>query len=79
MYDEVDVVAHNAKVMDLETELPLCPLYSSEQEVPHGIAMEDHLLPVCPSGDMIGGIGLKKSSAPHIGYTEMDWQNALAL
>jgi hypothetical protein len=69
VYNEVDVVAHNAKVMDSETEFPLCPLYSNEEEVPHSLAMEDHFLPICPSGDVIGGIGLKKSSAPHAGYT----------
>jgi hypothetical protein len=74
----MDVVAHNAKIMDLEAELLFCPLYSVEKERFHGITIEDQLLPICPGGNMIGDIGLKHSISAHTGYYGDKPENALA-
>jgi hypothetical protein len=65
---EMDVVAHNAKIMDLKTELFLCPLDGGKKKGPHGIAMEDHLFSVCPGGDVVRGAGFKDSISPHTGF-----------
>jgi hypothetical protein len=62
----MDVTAHNAKIMNLEAELLFCPLYDVEKESPHGVAIEDHLLPVCPRSNVIRGVGLENSISPHI-------------
>jgi hypothetical protein len=32
------------------------------------VAMKDHLLSVCPCGDMIGGVGHEFSVPAHTGY-----------
>jgi hypothetical protein len=77
VYYEMDMVAHNAKIMDLETKLLFCPLYSVDKECLHGLAIEDHLLSVCPCGNVIRGIGPKNSISPHTVYTGAGVQNAL--
>jgi hypothetical protein len=61
----VDVTTHNAKIKNLEAELLFCPLYGVEKESPHGAAIEDHLLPVCPRSNVIRGVGLENSISPH--------------
>jgi hypothetical protein len=76
-YDEMDVVAHDAKIMDLEAELLFCPLDSVEEERSHGLAIEDHLFPVSPRGDVVSGIGLENSISPHIGVYGNGVKNAL--
>jgi hypothetical protein len=62
----MDMVAHNTEIMDLEAMLLFDPLYGVEKERLHGVAMEDHLLPVCPGGDVVRGAGLEYSVPPHI-------------
>jgi hypothetical protein len=61
----MDVVAHNAEIMDLEAELFFSPLDCSQEEGLHGIAMEDQLLPICPGGDVIRDSGPEFSISPH--------------
>jgi hypothetical protein len=67
----MDMTAHNAKIMNLKAELLFCPLYGVEKESPHGVAIEDHLLPVCPRSYVIRGVGLENSISPHIPYMGM--------
>jgi hypothetical protein len=64
----MDMVAHNAKIMDLEPELLFCPLHGDKKEGPHSITIENHLLSVCPCGNMIYSIGFKHSISAHMGY-----------
>ncbi|MDR1128791.1 MAG: hypothetical protein LBL20_05720 [Treponema sp.] len=52
--------------MDLKAEFLFCPLYGVEKESPHGVAIKDHLLPVCPRSNMIRGVGLEYSISPHM-------------
>jgi hypothetical protein len=73
----MDVIAHNAKIMDLEAEFLFCPLYGVKKEGPHGVAMEDHLLPVCPGGNVIRGTGLEYSISPHTKVYGDKLENAL--
>jgi hypothetical protein len=67
----MDVIAHNAKIMDLKAELLFCPLDGVEQERSHGVTMEDHLFPVCPRCNVICGVGLENSISSHTTYTEI--------
>jgi hypothetical protein len=73
----MDVVAHNAKIMNLEAELPFCPLYSVEKECFHGITIENHLFSVCPCGNVIRGAGLENSVSPHTKLYGSRLENAL--
>jgi hypothetical protein len=73
----MDVVAHNAKSMDLEAKLLFGPLDGVEKERLHGVAMEDHLFPVCPRGNVIGSAGLKSSISPHTDIYGHKLKNAL--
>jgi hypothetical protein len=47
--------------MDLEAVLLFGPLDGGKEGGFHGIAIEDHLLSVCPCGDVIDGVGLEFS------------------
>jgi hypothetical protein len=69
-YYQMNVVAHDAEIMDLETELFFCPHYCVEKEGSHGIAMEDHFLSVCPCGNVVRCAGLQYSISPHTAYME---------
>jgi hypothetical protein len=73
----MDMVAHNAKIVDLEAELLFGPPDGVEKEGLHGVAMEDHLFPVCPGGNVIGGAGLKFSISPHTNVHGEGLENAL--
>jgi hypothetical protein len=54
--------------MDLEAELFFGPFDGVEEEDLHGMAVEDHLLSVCPGGDVIDGAGLQFSISAHTAY-----------
>jgi hypothetical protein len=62
---EMNMIAHNAKMINLETVLLFSPFYDVEEEDPHSITVHDHLPSICPGGDMIGRAGLKNSVASH--------------
>jgi hypothetical protein len=76
-YDEMDVVTHNAKIMDLEAILLFRPADGGKEKGLHGLTIEDHFLSVCPGGDVIHGAGLEHSVSPHIRVYGAKVKNAL--
>jgi hypothetical protein len=63
--DEVEMVTHDAEILDPEIVLPLRSLYDLEEHITHVRRAEDHFSPIRPRDDMIASTFAQDSWFTH--------------
>ena len=53
--NEMEMVVHDAEVLDPEIVFPVCPFYHRKKQILDGVRVEDHFLAVGAGGDMVAG------------------------